>query len=497
MKNKILLISLLLMTLVIGIKDAFAADSDLGKNSVVFTICDAFGDKCQSIYKSDINTNQTYDNFELKSGKIYLNNANIQMKIYDEVELNITGKNKITNFINTTDNGISIGESYIPFTVEGDGILEIENYNKYNTNNLGEIYYSRWQEIAPAYKLVFCKLDKLMNSEVILTIPESGWTISDIANYIDNNICNETQCYGVLSSLHNDIDIDIETYIGEPFNVTENIPVDFSSFDIYRDFLKDEYLHSNELTNDDIVSVDAKTAIEYFINHDMEKGQRIEAIHPITKTVNADMEWADNSVDTDLSVSLTKACTLLIGEEPVELVNIMRDDNIILEAPKGINSVYLLKVESILDKVAKEEMEKIEEKTKKPLLALYDINILDENNEIVKLTDGNYKIRIKIDELIKSYENFIVIYIDDENNIEEIDATTNDDYVEFTTSHLSKYGIIGTSKMIDTKSASTEVVTNPKTLDSIYLNVVAFISLGFIISVAIVKLKGIKLRSVK
>ena len=61
------------------------------------------------------------------------------------------------------------------------------------------------------------------------------------------------------------------------------------------------------------------------------------------------------------------------------------------------------------------------------------------------MKDGSYIIKIKLDSKYESYENFKVIYVNDDGAIEEyIDTTIEDGYIVFKTSHLSQYGIIAT-----------------------------------------------------
>ena len=217
----------------------------------------------------------------------------------------------------------------------------------------------------------------------------------------------------------------------------------------------------------------------------------------MTTTTDVDMDNCGESVITELPKAINKKGNLFIGEEPIEYVNIIQSDDVIFESKDGINSKYTLKVENITQTATEKETETIENKTKKALLKLFDINVLDEDKELVKMENGKYTVRIKVDDLLEKYENLSIIYLDNESKVEELKSTIKDNSIEFTTTHLSKYGIIGTSitttKTEDTnKEKSGNIITNPKTADSLYINIVGFISLIFIIIVASLKLKKIR-----
>ena len=58
--------------------------------------------------------------------------------------------------------------------------------------------------------------------------------------------------------------------------------------------------------------------------------------------------------------------------------------------------------------------------------------------------DGKFTISLAIDESLRNFKNYKVIYLNEDGNIEEvIDAKLVDGKVVFTTTHLSTYGVIG------------------------------------------------------
>ena len=77
------------------------------------------------------------------------------------------------------------------------------------------------------------------------------------------------------------------------------------------------------------------------------------------------------------------------------------------------------------------------------MVAVYDISISDGVN-VVPMEDGNFKIKIVVDDSVKGYDVYKVIYINDSGDIEEtLDAKLVDGNIEFSTTHLSTYGIVG------------------------------------------------------
>ena len=109
------------------------------------------------------------------------------------------------------------------------------------------------------------------------------------------------------------------------------------------------------------------------------------------------------------------------------------------------------------------------------VLATYDITVTDGEN-VVEMKDGNYTISVKVDEETSSkYNAFKAAYINDEGKAEEVlDATMEDGYVTFETTHLSTYSIIGYN--------ATEI-KNPQTSDNILIY-------GFMGMISLVSLLG-------
>lgn len=121
--------------------------------------------------------------------------------------------------------------------------------------------------------------------------------------------------------------------------------------------------------------------------------------------------------------------------------------------------------ENKLDKEFTLDINQIEikkELSDKNIKYLVDINLL-ENGQIIKINNTKMKIRIALPEDLKGYKKYEVVYIKDNQIKETIEATVEDGYIVFETSHLSEYGIVATEKI-----SNNDVVT-PKTSDNVIL----------------------------
>lgn len=86
-----------------------------------------------------------------------------------------------------------------------------------------------------------------------------------------------------------------------------------------------------------------------------------------------------------------------------------------------------------------------------------DINVLDGNNNVVKISNTKMKIRIALPEDLKGYDKYEVVYIVNDEIKEALPAAVENGYIIFETNHLSQYGIVGTN---------TGSGTTPQTGDS-------------------------------
>ncbi len=132
-----------------------------------------------------------------------------------------------------------------------------------------------------------------------------------------------------------------------------------------------------------------------------------------------------------------------------ETIYLVSEDNALLP-------MYKLVVDEITDEAQIKSVQDLL-KSNETLINLYDINLLDGNNSVIKLENGNYLIKVKLTDELKKFENLQIVYVDENGQVaERLDAKIEDGYVTFTTTHLSTYGIVALSE-----------VENPQTYDSI------------------------------
>ena len=131
-----------------------------------------------------------------------------------------------------------------------------------------------------------------------------------------------------------------------------------------------------------------------------------------------------------------------------------------------INYSLLSDEELAQTNLSKEQYDQIKEATKDngALLAIYEIEVFDEENEPVH--NGKYNIKIKMTTDMKKYNTFKIIYIDINNNLateEPITLTKDGEYLVGELNHLSTYTLLGSN------TAPQNNTNNPQTADNIYL----------------------------
>lgn len=84
------------------------------------------------------------------------------------------------------------------------------------------------------------------------------------------------------------------------------------------------------------------------------------------------------------------------------------------------------------------------------IIGLYDISLYDEFMVKKNVTNSSIDISIPMTSELIGYDEYKIVYIDDNNLItnEEFKHTIENGYIKFTTTHLSKFGIIGIKKEI-------------------------------------------------
>ena len=127
------------------------------------------------------------------------------------------------------------------------------------------------------------------------------------------------------------------------------------------------------------------------------------------------------------------------ASETVNKLESKGETNAVIEFPDGINKDYKLDIR---------EVEVKKDLADKNVKFIADINVLDGNNNVVKISDTKMKIKIALPEDLKDYDKYEVVYISDGEIKETIPATVEDGYIVFEATHLSQYGIVATSKSV-------------------------------------------------
>ena len=128
------------------------------------------------------------------------------------------------------------------------------------------------------------------------------------------------------------------------------------------------------------------------------------------------------------------------------------------------------------------EVKKIE----KNLKAVFDINVVSNAGEIIKIEDNKMQIRILLEEDLRGYKNYQVVYIKDGKIVEEMPTKIEGNYIVFETTHLSEYGIIANNneKVEETQKPQTDnketqgvanKIQNPQTGDNVLVFGIIFV----------------------
>lgn len=96
--------------------------------------------------------------------------------------------------------------------------------------------------------------------------------------------------------------------------------------------------------------------------------------------------------------------------------------------------------------------------SEKYLRKVFDISVLDISGTVIEVKDNKMIITMNLDDDLKGFNTYKVVYIKDGKIAERLDATVTDGKLTFTTDHLSEYGIV---------AYNSEDVLNPQTLDNV------------------------------
>lgn len=171
-----------------------------------------------------------------------------------------------------------------------------------------------------------------------------------------------------------------------------------------------------------------------------------------------------------------------------------KDEKVSFESDKALDSDLKLEVTEKSKEEVTKGNEKVAEKYKEEkkvkdvkLISLYDINVTD-GIQVVPMEDGKFTIAIAIPESDQKYDNYKVVYFDEEGKlVETLNAKLENGKVVFTTSHLSTYGVVGYNNVTETPT-ETKPEKNPTTSD---------INLALIISAIVISTIGVVITSKK
>ena len=210
--------------------------------------------------------------------------------------------------------------------------------------------------------------------------------------------------------------------------------------------------------------------------------------------------WIKQHIDTDFVISLDEGFGIIkyvkateeekapetTGDTTKKEENQLETDNVILISEDKVNKKYELKEENLKDQ---EVATKVADSIEQALVSLYDVSVYN-GKKLVSMKNGKYTIKIKLDSDIDKYENYQIIYVNDNGEIEEyIDGVIEGDYIVFETSHLSQYGVIANPVIEETELEITPVKDN-STLVNIFkisILVVFILGAGFLITFLIIK----------
>lgn len=210
--------------------------------------------------------------------------------------------------------------------------------------------------------------------------------------------------------------------------------------------------------------------------------------------------WIKQHIDTNLVISLEDGFGIVQYVEPTSEEkapeatgdttkkenNQLETDNVILISEEKVNKKYQLKEENLKDQ---DVATKVSDAIEQDLVSLYDVSVYN-GKKLVSMKNGNYIIKIKLDADIDKYENYQIIYVNDNGEIEEYtDGVLEGDYIVFETSHLSQYGVIANPVIEDTE-LEVVPVKDYSTLINIFkisILVVFILGAGILIAFLVIK----------
>ena len=140
-----------------------------------------------------------------------------------------------------------------------------------------------------------------------------------------------------------------------------------------------------------------------------------------------------------------------------------------ITSTSGINGsvTFLEWVDDINYSLKINELDIPESLTKENVKYLVDIFFLNDKQEIVEVNGFKIKVKFKMPDNLKDYDTYKIVFTRNGKIIEQLDATVEDGYIIFETTHLSNYGIVATKKQVeittsnnDNKGSNTNTTVN-------------------------------------
>lgn len=166
--------------------------------------------------------------------------------------------------------------------------------------------------------------------------------------------------------------------------------------------------------------------------------------------ISVTKKWVSSHVKTSLNVEIENGFGVIkyVKEEEkteTKSTSKLESENVILISDDEVSSEYTLNVSDLSnDEIVQSINDSLEDLN---IISLYDLNVYD-GTKIVSMENGNYTIKIKVDSDIELEKNYKIIYVNDNNEVEEyFDCYLDDGYIVFETTHLSQYAIVEESNV--------------------------------------------------
>lgn len=149
------------------------------------------------------------------------------------------------------------------------------------------------------------------------------------------------------------------------------------------------------------------------------------------------------------------------GNQNINNNKIFTDNDVTFISEGILSSSYTLKASAVdLKNITLDQFNYV---------AAYDISMYN-GGTIVPLTNGSFQIKIPVAEV---YDTYKVAYVDNGAIAEVLDATYENGFVTFTTTHLSEYAVYGMNNPVSSSDVVNE--KNPNTIDGIQKNIIMLI----------------------